>query len=100
MCKATLDNTVYITEGVLFQEVDGEAVILDMNKGIYFGLDEVGTQIWQHLQSSNQVQDAYNALLDDYDVSNNELRQELLTFIDQLVAHNLLYIDIPIHGKG
>ena len=40
---------IEISEDVLFQEVGGETVLLDLASEQYFGLDAVGTRIWQLL---------------------------------------------------
>jgi len=42
-----LAQKVTFAETVFAQEVDGEMVLLDMESENYFGLDEVGTAIWQ-----------------------------------------------------
>jgi hypothetical protein len=43
----TLDSRVKVNDDVLFQELQGEAVLLNLKSGVYFGLDPVGTRIWQ-----------------------------------------------------
>ena len=40
------DQVFTVSKDVLFQEVAGETVLLDLNSESYFGLDEVGTRIW------------------------------------------------------
>ena len=36
-------------------ELEGEAVILNLRSGIYFGLSAVGARIWQHIQEPRRV---------------------------------------------
>ena len=46
-----MDNRkITISPEVMSQEVSGETVLLDLQSESYFGLDEVGTRIWQLLQ--------------------------------------------------
>ena len=45
--KPTIEATAVISPGVLFQEIGGEAVLLDLASERYFGLDDVGTRIRQ-----------------------------------------------------
>jgi len=47
---ASLDRSVCVGKDVVFRELDGEAVILNLETGTYFGLDTVGTRIWQFCQ--------------------------------------------------
>lgn len=81
----TLSSRVLIPEDVLFQELNGEAVILDLASERYFGLDEVGTRFWQLLNDDPSVQAAYDLLCREYDVEASRLETDLL-----LLAGNLL----------
>ena len=62
MMKANLNSTISVPEGVLFQDVEGEAVLLDLNSGMYFGLDGVGTRMWTTLADYGQVRPAFQVL--------------------------------------
>jgi hypothetical protein len=72
------------------QELDGESVFLNLNLGQYFGLDEVGTEMWKAVTSAPSVQSAYEALLREYDVEAEQLRQDLSDLLEKLVAHGLV----------
>jgi len=61
-----LNKKVNFSNTVFAQEVDGEMVLLDMNSENYFGLDEVGTSIWQAMQESETLQEVLNILLELY----------------------------------
>ncbi len=58
-----------ISDEVLSQEVNGETVLLDLQGESYFGLNEVGTRIWQLLKSEQTIAEALSTLSDEYDVS-------------------------------
>ncbi len=75
---------------VLLQHLEGETVFLDLAGGKYFGLDPVGSRMWQVLTSSPSIQAAYDALLAEYDVSPDELRRDLEELVGKLVAAGLL----------
>ena len=45
----TLASRIRPSDEVLFQELQDESVLLDLKSGVYFGLDIVGTRIWQLL---------------------------------------------------
>ena len=87
---ATLESGISIPEDVLFRDVGDEAVVLSLETGRYYGLDEVGTRMWFWLAQHGQVELAYQALLDEYDVTEEQLRQDLLGFSDKLSSHELL----------
>jgi len=77
---------------VLVSELAGESVILNLNSECYFGLDEMGTHMWNALTTSQCIQAAYDGLLAEYDVSEKELRDDLTELIEKLVEQGLLEI--------
>ena len=80
---------ITISEEALSQEVNGETVILDLKSESYFGLDEVGTRIWQLLHEEKDLQKVYNALLQEYDVEAEQLEQDLIELVDKLIEAGL-----------
>jgi len=89
----TLESRVAVNRDVLFRDLGGEAVLLNLQSGKYYGLDEVGTRMWSLLVQHGKVRQAYDALLAEYDVSEERLQEDLLHFVDELVSHGLLQVD-------
>ena len=79
-----------ISDEVLSQEVNGETVLLDLEGESYFGLNEVGTRIWQLLQSENTVGDALDTLSDEYDVSREQLESDVSELLGKLADAGLV----------
>ena len=75
---------------VLFRELDGEAVLLEVSSGRYFGLDEVATRIWCLLREHDSVDRIVDRLLEEYEVDEARLRRDVDEFVEQLVAQRLL----------
>ena len=84
------NQTIEISKEVLAQQVSGETVLLDLSGESYFGLDEVGTRIWQLLQEQGDVQKAYNTLLEEYDVDAEQLQTDLEGIITKLKDAGLI----------
>jgi len=93
MQQPSFDKRVCAPEGVLVRELDGESVLLNLESETYFGLDEVGTRMWALLTAAPSIQAAYEALLVEYDVAPERLRQDLETLVAQLVDNGLLTLD-------
>ena len=89
----TLQSKISVSEEVMFRELSGEAVLLDQESGKYYGLDEVGTRMWSLLAEHGQVDPAYRVLLDEYDVTGEQLRKDLLNLVDELASYGLLTVD-------
>lgn len=79
-----------IPEHVVFQVLDGEAVVLNVDSGRYFGLNEVGTRFWQELEQGHSVEQITERLLGEYDVERPELQRDLAELIAMLKERNLL----------
>ncbi len=73
-------------------ELHGETVILDFNKGAYFGLDEIGTLIWQLLQQPHRVRALCDAVVAQYDVEPAVCEQDIVRLLERLHAEGLIDI--------
>ena len=85
-----LDQRIAVSSDALFQEVEGEAVILDLAQGQYFGLDEVGTRIWQLLQTHGTVRAVFDQMLDEFDVEPERLEADLEALLQALADSGLV----------
>jgi hypothetical protein len=81
-----------LPEDVLISNVEGESVLLNLNSERYFGLDEVGTRMLSVLTTSNSIQTAYEALLEEYEVENETLRHDLAELVERLIDQGLLEV--------
>ncbi len=90
----SFDSKLSAPDGVLFRQLKGESVLLNLDSETYFGLDEVGTRMWTLLTSAPTIQAAYDTLLAEYDVAADLLRRDLETLIGQLLEQGLL----ELHG--
>lgn len=73
-------------ENILIRELEGESVLLNLATESYFGLDDVGTRMWMVLTTSGSVQEAYELLLDEYEVAPDALRNDLAAFVEELAS--------------
>lgn len=87
-----LNQKITFADTVFAQEVDDEMVILDMESENYFGLDEVGTSIWQAMQEHGTLQDVFDALLEQYDVEPEVLEKDLSDFVEKLLESGLVEV--------
>ena len=89
----SLQQKVTLSKEVLSQEVDEETVLLDLKSESYFGLDEVGTRIWQLLNNGCNLQGVFETLLAEYEVDEKQLDKDLQSHIAQLVEAGLISLD-------
>jgi hypothetical protein len=75
---------------VLLQDLAGEAVLLNLGNGQYYGLDEIGFHMYQLLVTSASLELAYQRLLDEYDVEPAQLALDLDEFVENLLRNGLV----------
>jgi hypothetical protein len=75
---------------VLFRELAGEAVLLNLSSGVYYGLDRVGTQVWTLLADGRTVDEACATLVVTYDVSLDVLRRDVAALVATLCETGLV----------
>jgi hypothetical protein len=88
----SLTSQVKLNPDVLFQELQGEAVLLNLKSGVYLGLDTVGTRIWNLLQQHTRLEDVLNAVLDEYEVGQAQCSQDLLRLVSEMEQQGLAEI--------
>lgn len=77
---------------MLFQEVEGDSVLLNVSKGEYFGLNDSGHRMWLILTESDSIQQAYEKLLDEFEVSPEQLRVDLSALVEELLGNELVQV--------
>jgi len=87
-----LTKKIKFADTVFAQEVDGEMVLLDMNSENYFGLDAVGTDIWQAIREHKNMEKVLETLLEQYDVEEEVLKKDLLVFVQRLEESGLITV--------
>src|SRR5690349_7728823 len=85
----SFDQKLRVTQDTLINVIEGESVLLNLKSENYFGLDPIGTRMWTLLTTSNSIRAAYESLLNEYDVSPDTLRKDMLDLIEKLIANGL-----------
>jgi hypothetical protein len=88
----SFDQKLAPTQDTLINVIEGESVLLNLKSESYFGLDQVGTRMWTLLTTSDSIQSAYEALLDEFDVGADRLRQDMGELIEKLIANGLVEV--------
>ncbi len=85
--------TYKISSEVVTQEIAGETVVLDLNSESYFGLDKIGTRLWQLLQQQEDLQGITEIMLNEYDVEEKQLQNDLQKLVSELVDEGLILLN-------
>jgi hypothetical protein len=89
-----LDRKLQIPRHVLSQAVQDETVLLDLEQERYYGLDDVGSRVWELLCADVAPSRLMEWLLREYDVDEPQLRADLEALLNELIAAGLLEVAV------
>ena len=90
--KTSLLEKVVPSKDVLTQEVSGEMVLMDLSSEQYFGLDAVGTRIWNLLNQGTAPADLLSILLREYEVEQQQLESDIEELLGKLLEAGLVRV--------
>jgi hypothetical protein len=86
----SLHSVVTVSPQHFSRVLGDEAVILDAENGLYFGLNAVGTRIWALLEHPIKVSEIQRLILDEFEVDAATCEQDLCALLNELLARNLI----------
>ena len=89
-----LDTRLTIPPHVLSRLVGEETVLLDLESGVYFGLDGVGKFIWDSVSEGMSLAETVDAIVAEYEVDDAQARADAVAFASALIEKGL------VQGRG
>ncbi len=91
---STLNNSSIIerTNHLMTSELDDEIVMLNVQRGNYYGLSGVARRIWELLENPQSIDQICRSLMGEYEVGESQCFQDVCKFVDQLVAENVVRV--------
>jgi hypothetical protein len=86
------DTVVVVNHQQIHTRLDDEVVILDMKSGTYYGLNTVGTRVWELMQQPVTFSQIHETLLAEYDVDPEECRQDITTLLEDLINRGMVEV--------
>ncbi|MFD4817503.1 lasso peptide biosynthesis PqqD family chaperone [Peribacillus butanolivorans] len=84
--------------GNIVSDMDGEKVMLSVQKGKYYNLGELGGEIWELMKEPITIDELVKTLQSQYDVAQTECEEQVTDFINQLLEHGLVKIEDRINS--
>ncbi len=92
-----LQDSIVGAPELMMADLDGEAVLLDAASGRYYGLNDVATRIWSLVVEPRTVAEVVAAIQREYDAPADRLARDVVWFVDDLVARQLVLVVSPVH---
>jgi hypothetical protein len=87
------DSVIAKSDNFVESEVDGEAVLMNLDEGDFSSLKSTGLQIWQMLDEPKPVSQICAGLLDQFDVEEEVCREQTLGFLAALHDKGFITVD-------
>ena len=86
-----IDRNFKIADNVVISKINDESVILNLNTGLYFQTNELGSFIVSQLDDYIALDNLQEKILQNFDVAEDKCQVDLLQFINKLKEKNLLH---------
>lgn len=90
MIKIQEDTRLKRSKGLITTEVDGELVMMSVDKGKYFGLNEIGHAIWQLLDKFSTPAEIISQLQKEYKVDRETCEEDVMDFLQEMAGKGVV----------
>jgi len=73
-------------------DMDGEMVMMSIDKGAYYGINNIGSHIWNLLENEMTVLAIIDSVCDTYEVEAKQAHKDIMEFLINLLEHGLVII--------
>ena len=92
MATLTPDSFVVRSDDFITSTVDNDLVMMSLDKGIYYGLDAIGSQIWEHIAEPISINALCQKLTDQYEVDSAQCQEDVLAFLNEMLNENMIHV--------
>jgi hypothetical protein len=85
-----LEERVRRVDGVITQQVEGQTILLRVDDGGYYAIDEVGAAIWELCDGARRLGDVITALAAEFDAPPETIGADVMEFVQDLRRERLL----------
>ena len=85
----TLTSVVARSADQISAEVDGETLLMSIERGKYYGMDAVGSRIWALLEQPRSIGEICDALMASFEVEREHCQRDVIAFVRDLLEQNL-----------
>ena len=90
MAEISSETVVQRSENVLFSELDSEIVMMDIQQGNYYELEEPATRIWELAETPVRVSEICATLQDEYEIEAAQCETEVIAFVQELESREVI----------
>lgn len=88
----TLNSRVVRSEDFITSTVDNDLVMMSLEKGTYYGLDSIGSHVWENIAEPITVHDLCQKLTNQFEVQPTQCQTDVLAFLNELQKENMIHV--------
>lgn len=92
MSELTTLTVIERTQGLLASELDNEIVMLNVQRGNYYGLSGVAKRVWELLDGPKSIGEVCQLLQAEFEVDADTCSRDVLVFVEQLIRENMVRV--------
>ncbi|MGF7119200.1 lasso peptide biosynthesis PqqD family chaperone [Methanobacterium oryzae] len=90
--KLQLESIITTNKNVVSCDLEGEVAMLNMDDGVYYGLNPVGATVWNLIQEPKSVKEVLDKLLEEYEVEEDQCKDDIFSLLNELLDNKLIVI--------
>ncbi|GJM41134.1 MAG: hypothetical protein DHS20C20_14160 [Ardenticatenaceae bacterium] len=92
MNQLTISSKIIRSEEFITSTVENEVVMMSLEKGNYYGLDSIGSFIWENMAQPTTVETLCQKLTEKFDVKPEQCQADVLVFLSELLQEEMVQI--------
>ena len=90
--KLEANSRIQRHPNIVFSEIDGETVMMDSRFEKYFGMQAIGTRIWQLLEEETNLEAVCTQLTAEFDVDMQRCMEDAQPFVEELFEQDMVQL--------
>lgn len=86
------DTKIVRDSEIIFSEMDGETVMMSIENGEYYGIDPVGSRIWELIETPVKVSGLCEILGAEYKVTPEQCSKDVMSFLNDMLEKGIVKI--------
>ena len=88
----TINSVIKRSPEIVHTDMDGETVMMSIEQGNYYGIDSIGSDIWNMLEGEMSIEDLCLKLCEKYDVEESQCQQDVISFLEKMQEHKVIVV--------
>lgn len=89
-----IKSKVYKSKEIDTTDLNGDKVMMDLEKGKYFALNSIGSRIWDLIDDESTVGSIIYTLLNEYNIDKETCEKSVIEFMDKLNKQKLITLNV------